>query len=104
VLLLLHCAQDSAHKKLRRHYQLVATALVLPCLQIPYTKVLRFINKVAGAIHRAVPGALVTVGAHSVPYISDLAMPGLQYPNAPLNYFSDDLLVGRQWRIEMVGH
>jgi hypothetical protein len=70
-------------------------AIVLPwaCLQVPHTKVLRFINRLAGAIHRAAPGALVTVGAHSVPYITDLPMPGLWYPNAPMNYFSDNLLV-----------
>lgn len=62
-------------------------------MQIPYTKVLRFINRVAGAIHRAAPGALVTVGAHSMPYTTDREMPDLWYPNAPMNYYSDDLLV-----------
>lgn len=54
---------------------------------------LRFINQAAGAIHRAAPGAQVTVGAHSMPFATDLPMPGLWYPNAPMNYYSDDLLV-----------
>jgi hypothetical protein len=31
----------------------------------------RFINLVAGAIHGAAPGSLVTVGAHSMPYVTD---------------------------------
>lgn len=64
-------------------------------MQIPYTKVLRFINKVAGAIHRAAPGAKVTCGAHSMPYTTDIPMPNLFYDNAPMNYYSDDLLVSR---------
>lgn len=71
----------------------MSQAYALLRLQIPYTKVLRFINKVAGAIHRAVPGAKVTVGAHSMPYTTDLPMPALFYDNAPMNYYSDDLLV-----------
>jgi hypothetical protein len=66
--------------------------LLLP-LQVPYTNALRFINRVAGAIHRAVPGAKVTVGAHSMPYSTDIPMPQLWYDNAPMNYYSDDLLV-----------
>lgn len=28
-----------------------------------------------------------------MPYTTDLPMPGLWYPNAPMNYYSDDLLV-----------
>lgn len=68
----------------------------MPCVQVPYTKVLRFINRLAGAIHRAVPGAKVTVGAHSMPYTTDLPMPALWYDNAPMNYYSDNLLVSVQ--------
>lgn len=65
----------------------------LTTVEVPYTKVLRFINKVAGAIHRAIPTAKVTVGAHSTPYITNVSMPNLWYDNAPMNYYTDEGLV-----------
>jgi hypothetical protein len=65
----------------------------LTTVEVPYTKVLRFINKLAGAIHRADPNAKVTVGAHSTPYITNIAMPNLWYDNAPMNYYTDADLV-----------
>jgi hypothetical protein len=40
-------------------------------LHIPETAIQRFVNMLAGAIHRADPSALVTVGVHSTPYMSD---------------------------------
>jgi hypothetical protein len=57
--------------------------------------VLRFVNRVAGAIHRALPGAKVTVGAHSIPYATMIPMPGLRYERegAPYDYYSDAVLV-----------
>lgn len=65
--------------------------------QVPYTKVLRFINRVAGAIHRAAPGSKVTVGVHSMPYATNVPMPGLRYypgsDHAPKNYYIDAMLV-----------
>jgi hypothetical protein len=60
---------------------------------VPYQKVQRFINKVAGAIHRALPGAKVTTGIHSMPYCTNIPMPGLSYDNAPFNYYTDQQLV-----------
>lgn len=64
-------------------------------LQVPHMQALRFINKVAGAIHRAAPGAKVTVGVHSMPYCTTTPMPALKYgyDNAPFNYYSDAMLV-----------
>jgi len=61
--------------------------------EVPYQKVMRFINRVAGAIHREVPGAKVSCGAHSMPYNTDVAMPGLAFDNAPFNYYSDQALI-----------
>ncbi len=66
---------------------------VLATEEIPYQQVMRFINRVAGAIHREVPGAKVSCGAHSVPYNTSIPMPGLGYENAPLNYYSDQALI-----------
>lgn len=65
----------------------------LTTVEVPYTQVLRFINKLAGAIHRAEPTAKVTVGAHSTPYITNINMPNLWYDNAPMNYYTDAGLV-----------
>ncbi len=66
---------------------------VLATREVPYQNVMRFINKVAGAIHRVVPEAKVSSGAHSMPYNTDVAMPGLGYENAPFNYYSDEALI-----------
>lgn len=62
-------------------------------VQVPYQRMLRFINKVAGAIHKVAPGAQVTTGVHSIPYATNVPMPGLAYDNAPQDYYSDALLV-----------
>ena len=61
--------------------------------EVPYQSLMRFINKVAGAIHRTAPGAKVSCGAHSMPYNTDVAMPGLGFDNAPLNYYADKALI-----------
>jgi len=65
----------------------------LQTVEIPHDKMLRFINRVAGAIHRIVPDAKVSTGAHSMPYNTDVAMPGLGYDGAPLNYYNDERLI-----------
>lgn len=65
----------------------------LATMEIPYEKVLRFINRVAGAIHRVVPDAKVSTGTHSMPYNTDQEMPGLGYDNAPFNYYTDERLI-----------
>ncbi|HYX36422.1 MAG TPA: hypothetical protein VE954_25225 [Oligoflexus sp.] len=65
----------------------------LTTVDIPQDKVLRFINRVAGAIHRIVPNAKVSTGTHSMPYNTDVAMPGLDYAGAPFNYYTDERLV-----------
>jgi hypothetical protein len=70
-----------------------------PCLlQVAHTKLMRFVNRVAGAIKRAAPGTKVTVGAHSMPYNSDVPIPNLKngrsdYETAPVNYWKDSMLV-----------
>jgi hypothetical protein len=63
-----------------------------------HTKMLRFVNRVAGAIKRAAPGTKVTTGAHSMPYNSDAPIPNLKkgrsdYNTAPFNYWKDSMLV-----------
>jgi hypothetical protein len=60
---------------------------------VDHVAIQAFINRVAGAIHRTAPGARVMVGAHSMPYTTDIAMPGLDEQNAPRNYYSDDQLI-----------
>ncbi|MCX6127764.1 MAG: hypothetical protein NTX25_01710 [Proteobacteria bacterium] len=65
----------------------------LSTVEIPPAKVLRFINKISGAIHRLDPLAKVSTGTHSVPYNTDIKMDGLNYENAPLNYYSDARLI-----------
>ncbi len=65
----------------------------LKTVEIPHTQVLRFINKVAGAIHRFDPEIKVSTGTHSMPYNTDAAMPGLGYLHAPFNYYSDERLI-----------
>ncbi len=61
-------------------------------VDIPHTEILRFINLLAGAIHRADPTAKVSCGAHSMPYNTNVQMPHLRYNNAPKNYYADDIL------------
>ena len=39
--------------------------------EVPLPALRRFVNRAAGAIHRADPSARVTVGSHSLPYVSD---------------------------------
>ena len=54
----------------------------------------RFVNRMAGAIHRAAPGSLVTVGADNIIYTSD--RPGLarnSWEPANQNWYSDARLV-----------
>ena len=53
----------------------------------------RFHNRVAGAIHRAAPGALVTVAAHSMPYTSDAPMKLEGWRPPARNLYSDAALV-----------
>ena len=53
----------------------------------------RFHNRVAGAIHRACPGALVTVAAHSMPYTSDAPMRLEGWRPPARNLYSDAALV-----------
>ncbi len=65
----------------------------LQTVEIPHEQVLRFINRLAGAIHRLDPLAKVSTGTHSMPYNTDVAMPGLDYEHAPLNYYSDESLI-----------
>ncbi|WIA16053.1 hypothetical protein OEZ85_012780 [Tetradesmus obliquus] len=76
----------------------IADLKLLTTQQVPHTKLLRFVNRVAGAIKRAAPGTKVTVGAHSMPYNSDVAIPNLKkgrsdYGSAPFNYWKDSVLV-----------
>jgi hypothetical protein len=65
----------------------------LKTVEIPHTKVLRFINRIAGALHRLDPTIKVSTGAHSMPYNTDITMPGLDYTNAPYLYYSDASLI-----------
>jgi hypothetical protein len=65
----------------------------LKTVEIPHEKVLKFINRIAGAIHRIVPDAKVSTGTHSMPYNTDVDMEGLGYENAPFNYYTDERLV-----------
>ena len=53
----------------------------------------RFHNRVAGAIHRASPGALVKVAAHSMPYTSDAFMKLEGWRPPARNLYSDAALV-----------
>jgi hypothetical protein len=87
LLCLLHCSEWDFLK------ESIVDKGELTTVEVPYTKVLRFINKLAGAIHRAEPTAKVTVGAHSTPYITNINMPNLWYDNAPMNFYSDAGLV-----------
>ncbi len=66
---------------------------VLSTVEIPHEQVLRFINRISGAIHRLQPDAKVSSGAHSMPYNTDAPMPGLDYAHAPFNYYSDASLI-----------
>jgi hypothetical protein len=57
--------------------------------------VLRFINRIAGAIHRHQPDAKVSVGSHSMAYNSDIpALKGTisRFEPRPENYYSDTRL------------
>ncbi len=65
----------------------------LTTVEISHANVLKFINRVAGSIHRVVPTAKVSTGTHSMPYNTDVAMEGLGYENAPFNYYTDERLV-----------
>ncbi len=65
----------------------------LTTVEISHENVLKFINRVAGTIHRVVPTAKVSTGTHSMPYNTDVAMEGLGYENAPFNYYTDQRLV-----------
>jgi hypothetical protein len=65
----------------------------LKTVEIPHDKVLKFINRIAGAIHRVVPDAKVSTGTHSMPYNTDAEMEGLGYDNAPFNYYTDERLI-----------
>ncbi len=73
--------------------RLIVDEKSLTTVEIPHEKVLRFINRVAGAIHRLDPEAKVSTGVHSMPYNTDVPMPGLGFENAPFNYYSDASLV-----------
>jgi endo-1,4-beta-mannosidase len=69
-------------------------------VQVLHTKMLRFVNRVAGAIKRAAPGTKVTTGSHSMPYNSDVPIPNLRkgrsdYNTAQVNYWKDSMLVSR---------
>jgi hypothetical protein len=66
--------------------------------QVLHTRMLRFVNRVAGVIKRAAPGTKVTTGAHSMPYNSDVPIPNLKqgrsdYNTAPFNCWKDSVLV-----------
>ncbi|HET9240799.1 MAG TPA: hypothetical protein VFO10_26275 [Oligoflexus sp.] len=65
----------------------------LQTVEIPHEKVLKFINRIAGTIHRVVPDAKVSTGTHSMPYNTDVEMEGLGYENAPFNYYTDERLI-----------
>ena len=52
-----------------------------------------FINKVAGAIHRSVPTAKVSTGAHSIPYNTNAPLDLHGYENTPFNYYNDQSLI-----------
>ncbi len=65
----------------------------LTTVEIPYERVLLVMNRIAGAIHRLDPEAKISSGAHSMPYNTNQAMPGLGYSNAPFNYYSDSVLI-----------
>ncbi|MFW7379644.1 MAG: hypothetical protein ACOH5I_12600 [Oligoflexus sp.] len=68
----------------------------LQTVEVPLNNVLRFINRVAGTIHRVVPDAKVSVGAHSMPYTTDTpAIKGKidHFESQPQNYYSDASLI-----------
>jgi hypothetical protein len=73
--------------------RLIVDEKSLKTVDIPYQNVLRFINRVSGAIHRLDPLAKVSTGAHSIPYNTSIDMPGLEYENAPFSYYSDEVLI-----------
>jgi hypothetical protein len=80
------------------HCSALRLACVLADVQVLHTKMLRFVNRVAGAIKRAAPGTKVTTGAHSMLYNSDVPIPNLKkgrsdYNSAPFNYWKDSMLV-----------
>jgi endo-1,4-beta-mannosidase len=60
---------------------------------IDHQAVMKFINQVAGAIHRLDPQAKVSSGAHSMPYNTDTKMVLHGFPTAPFNYYSDQALI-----------
>ena len=53
----------------------------------------RFHNRLAGAIHRAAPGALVTAAAHSMPYVTDEKLHLEPWRSPARNLYRDALLV-----------
>jgi len=57
------------------------------------TALARFHNRLAGAIHRAAPGAKVTTAAHSLPYTSDAALHIQAYRKPAKNLYSDAFLI-----------
>jgi hypothetical protein len=60
---------------------------------INHRAVMKFINKVAGAIHRLDPEAKVSSGAHSMPYNTETPMELHGYPSPPVNFYSDSSLI-----------
>jgi hypothetical protein len=53
----------------------------------------RFHNRLAGAIHRAAPGAKVTTAAHSLPYTTDAPLHIQAYRKPAVNLYSDAALI-----------
>ena len=58
------------------------------------TALARFHNRLAGAIHRAAPGAKVTTAAHSLPYTTDAPLHIQAYRKPARNLYADGVLVG----------
>ncbi len=58
---------------------------------VPMADIQRFVNMVAGAIHRTDPGAKVTNGTWSLKAQTDVTLPGASSPNK--NYYRDDRLI-----------
>lgn len=61
----------------------------LKTVEIPYERVLRSINRIAGAIHRHDPQAKVSAGSHSIPYNTDISLKS----HGTKNYYSDAELI-----------
>ncbi len=61
----------------------------LTTVEISYERVLRSINRIAGAIHRLDSQAKVSAGAHSIPYNTAISMKS----HGTRNYYSDEELI-----------